>query len=74
MLDVLSVEGLVLDQRQDTSGGTDHNVRAVVLQHLFILLNADTTKEDGDFDVVKVLAETLILFVDLEGQLPRMCI
>ena len=71
VLDVLGVEGLVLDQGQDSSGGTDHDVRAVVLQHLLILLDADTTKEDRDLDVVKVLTETLVLLVDLEGQLPK---
>ena len=71
VLDVLGVEGLVLDKGQDSSRGTDHDVGAVVLQHLLILLDADTTKEDGDLDVVKVLAETLVLLVNLEGQLPR---
>ena len=70
MLDVLGVEGLVLHQSQDATRGPDHDVRAVVLQGLLVLLDADTTKEHGDLDVVKVLAESLVLFVDLEGQLP----
>ena len=73
VLDVLGVEGLILDQGQDSSRGTNHNMGAVVLQNLLILLDADTTKEDRDLDVVKVLAETLVLLVNLEGQLPRMC-
>ena len=72
VLDVLGVEGLVLDQGQDPPRGTHHDVRAVVLQHLLVLLDADTTKEDRDLDVVKVLTETLVLLVNLEGQLPRM--
>jgi hypothetical protein len=46
-------------------------VRAIVLQDLLILLDADATKEDRDFDIVEVLAEMLVLLVDLEGQLPR---
>ena len=71
VLDVLGVECLVLDQHQDPPWGTDHDVRAVVLQHLLVLLDADTTKEDRDLDIVKVLAETLVLLVNLEGQLPR---
>ena len=70
MLDVLGVEGLVLHQSQDATGGPDHDVRAVVLQGLLVLLDADTTKEHRDLDVVKVLAESLVLLVDLEGQLP----
>ena len=70
VLDVLGVERLVLDQGQDPPRGTHHDVRAVVLQHLLVLLDADTTKEDGDLDVVKVLAETLVLLINLEGQLP----
>ena len=70
MLDVLGVERLVLHKGKDAAGRTDHDVRAVVLQGLLILLDANTSKEDGDFDVVKVLAESLILLVYLEGQLP----
>ena len=42
---------------------------AVVLEHLLIFLDADATKEDRDLDVVKVLAEALVLLVDLKCQL-----
>ena len=70
MLDVLSVERLILHEGEDAAGRTDHDVRAVVLQGLLVLLDADTSKEDRNFDVVKVLAESLVLLVYLEGQLP----
>ena len=70
---MLCVECLVLDQSQDAAGSSNNNVRAVVLQNLLVLLNADATKEDRNFDVVKVLAESLVLFVDLKCQLSGMC-
>ena len=72
VLYVLGVERLVLDKSQDAARSADDNVGAVVLQHFLVLLYTDTTKEDGHLDVVKVLAEPLVLFVDLEGQLPAM--
>ena len=72
MLYMLGVERLVLDKSQDATRSADDNVRAVVFEYLLVLLYADTTKEDGHLDVVKVLAEPLVLFVDLESQLPTM--
>ena len=72
MLDVLGVEGLVPHQCQDPTGGADHNVGAVAVEHLLVLLDADASKEHRGLDVVKVLAETLVLFVDLKSQLPVM--
>ena len=74
MLDVFGVERLILDQSQDATGGTDHDVGAVVLEHLLILLYTDATEKDGDLDVVEVLAESLVLLVDLESQLSEMCV
>ena len=47
---------------------------AVVLEHLLIFLDADATKEDRDLDVVKVLAETLVLLVDLKCQFSEVCV
>ena len=71
MLGVLEVEGLVSHQRQDPPRGAHHDVgTAAPLEDLLVLLDADPAKEDGCADVVKVLAEPLILLVDLEGQLP----
>ena len=69
MLDVLQVEGLVTAEGQDATGSPHHNVRAVALQHLLILLDADPTKEHGRLDVVEILTEPLVLLVDLERQL-----
>lgn len=71
MLDVFEVECLVPDECQDPAWGTHHDVRAVGLHHLLILLDADAPEEHGRLDVVEVLAESLILLVDLEGQLPE---
>lgn len=70
VLDVLEVEGLVSAEGQDAAGGPDHDVGAVVLHHLLVLLDADPTKEHCRLSVVEVLTEPLVLLVDLEGQLP----
>ncbi len=42
---------------------------AVVFQCLLVLLDRYSSKEDRDFDIFKVFAETLILLVNLEGEL-----
>lgn len=70
MLQVLCVEGLVPNQRQHPPRCAHHNVRAVVLQCLLILLDGNAAKENRDFDVVKILAEPLVLLVNLKGQFP----
>ena len=71
MLGVLEVEGLVSHQGQDAPRGAHHNVGAAAPpQDLLVLLDADPAKEDCSADVVEVFAESLILLVNLEGQLP----
>ena len=70
VLYVLGVERLVLDESKDAARSANNDVGAVVLEHFLILLYAYTTKEDRHLDVVKVLAEPLVLFVNLESQLP----
>lgn len=70
VFDVLQAEGLVVDQGQGTSRSSNHNVRAVLLKDFFILLYSQATKEHGHLDTWHVLGEALILFADLEGQLP----
>ena len=72
MLNVLEIEGLIADQGQDPPWSPHHDVGAVGLHHLLVLLDADPSKEDRRLDVVKVFAESLVLFVDLERQLPVM--
>jgi len=69
VLDILKAECLGADQAENTSGCADNNVGAVLLEHLLVLLNWHTAKEDGDLHAVHVLAESLVLFRDLEGQL-----
>ena len=69
MLDVFEIERTLSGKRQDTSGSTDHNVRAILLEGLFILLNGHATEKDGCLDVWHVLGESVILLGDLERQL-----
>ena len=70
MLRILEVECPVPHQCQDPPRSAHHNVRTTVpFQRLLILLDAHPTKEYRDTNVVKVFAESLILFVDLKRQL-----
>lgn len=69
MLDVLQSKGLVPDEGQDAAWRPDDDVRAVLLQDLFILLDGQATEEHCRFYCGHVLGETLVLFADLEGQL-----
>ena len=69
MLDVVELEGLLLGKAEDTTGSTDDDVRAVVLENVAVGLDGDTTVEDGGLDLRQVLGETLILVSDLEGKL-----
>lgn len=66
---MFSVEGLVSNQRHDPPWRPHNDVRAVVLDHLLVLLDTDPTKEHGDLDIVKIFAESLVFLVDLECQL-----
>lgn len=69
MLDILQDEGLVPDEGQDAAWCSNNDVRAVLLQHILILLDGQATKEHCCFYCGHVLREALILFTDLEGQL-----
>ena len=69
VLDALEVEGLGADEAEDAARGADHDVRAVLLQGLLVLVDGHTAEEDGDLQVLHVLGETLVLLRDLEGQL-----
>ena len=71
MLDVLQVQGLVADQRQDASWRAHHDVGAVLLQDVLVLLDGHATEEHGRLDSGHVLGEALVLLADLEGQLSR---
>jgi hypothetical protein len=42
MLHLLQVQRLVADQLQDATGRSDDNVRAVILQRVQVLLDANT--------------------------------
>lgn len=69
MLDVFQAEGLVPGECEDSSRGSNNNVRTILLQDLFILLDGQATKEYCSLYCGHVLGETLVLFTDLEGQL-----
>lgn len=70
-LDVAQRKLLVADQRVQTTGSGDNDVGVSLLvgQELDILLQRDTTEEDGSLDIGQVLGETGVLVLDLVGQL-----
>merc|ERR1719328_1028670 len=70
MLQILQRQLLALDQSQNTSWSSNNDVRTIVLQNLFIFRNGHATKEHSNLDVGHELAEPLVLFADLEGELP----
>lgn len=74
VLDVLEVEGLLLDEGEDTTGGSDQDVGAelLVAENVLISLDGGTTVEDLRADLRQVLAEAGVLVLDLECQLARM--
>ena len=72
MLDMFHVEALVADQSQNSSRGSNYNVRAVCFQDLLVLLDGHATKENGNLHIVSVLAESLVFFADLESQFTSM--
>ena len=71
VLDVLQDQGLPADQGQRAARRPDHNVGAVLLQHLLVLLDGHAAEEHGRSHRGHVLGEALVLLADLEGQLPR---
>lgn len=62
---------LVADQCVETTGSGDDDVRVgfLVLENVDVVLDGSTTVEDRGLDVRKVLAESGVLVLDLEGQL-----
>lgn len=71
MLDVLQAKVLVPGESEDAARGPNHDVGAVLLQNLFVLLDVHASKEYSCLYCGHVLGETLVLFTDLEGQLSR---
>lgn len=70
-LDVAQRKLLVTDQRIQTTGSSDNDVGVSILvgQKLDILLQRNTTEENGSLDIGQVLGETGVLVLDLVGQL-----
>ncbi len=71
MLDLVQLEIARLDESQHASGSSNDNVRSVVLQHVLVGLDGQTSVDDFDLHVGHVLLETSKLVVDLIGQLAR---
>lgn len=71
VLQVLEIEFLVANQRQDASWCADNDVRCRRLQRLLVLLDRHAAKEHGNLDAGHILAETLVLLADLESELTR---
>ncbi len=50
MLQVLEVQLLAADEGEDPAGGADHDVWAVGLEHLLVLADGESAKEDGNLE------------------------
>ena len=62
VFDVFEIEGLSTNQSQNTSGCTDNNVWAVLLQNFLVLFNWHTTEEDGNLKISGKTAKKKFLF------------
>lgn len=71
MFQVLQIELLALDQRQNATGRANDDVRIDSLQRFLVLLDRHSAKEHSHLGGGHVLAEALVLLGDLEGQLAR---
>jgi len=71
VLDVLELQGTLLDESEDTARGTDQDVGAelLVAENVLVSLDGHTTVEHLRADLGKVLAEASVLVLDLEGKL-----
>lgn len=69
---VAEIELLVAHQSKNTARGANNDVRAVVLEGLFVLLNIQASEEHPHFGVGHVLAESFILLGYLVSQLSCM--
>lgn len=69
VFDVLETKVLVADEGEGATGCAHHDVRAILAEHLLVLLDGQAAEEHGTLDAGHVLGEALILFANLEGQL-----
>jgi hypothetical protein len=66
--EVVELQDLSLGQVEDTTRGTDSDLRLFRSQHGLVTLERDTTVEDENFDVLHVGRETLELLANLVSQ------
>ena len=70
MFDVFELQEFLSAQRQDSARSAHYDVWTIFLQKLFVFLDGQSTEKCGHLDPRLVLAEALILLLDLESQLP----
>ena len=71
MTHVLQLECAILRKRLDASRRTHDDVRALLLEHLLLLLDVDTTEDDANLCVRSVHAEAFEFVADLVRELAR---
>ena len=69
MLDLIEIQGFLPHELQNTPGGSNHNVGAIVLAHVLVQGNLDSTIENGSLDSWQIFREPLVLVSNLEGKL-----
>lgn len=70
VLEVFQLKLLVSNQRHYSARSSHHNVRIDGLESFLVLLDGQSAEKDGHLHLGHVLAKALVLFADLEGQLP----
>jgi hypothetical protein len=67
--DLGEIKGTSVGEVEDSAGGSDDNVRLVVLKSFDALSDVDTPIEDSGFDIRQILRKALVFSLDLEGKL-----
>jgi len=69
MLDILQTEFLSSDKSQNSTWCGDNNMRWAFSENFSVVLDRHASEEDSNFDGRHVLAESFVLFGDLESKL-----
>lgn len=72
MFQLLEVEGLLLNQLQNTTWGANDNMWLILLQGSLVSLDGNSTEHDGGLHIGQIGLESVELVADLESQLSCM--
>ncbi len=72
VFDMLQIQCIRSNKRQDTTRRAHYNMRAVLFECVLVLFDTNTTKKHAHFHRWHIFTKTLVLFAYLKCQLSRM--